>query len=135
MITSESKVRVRYSETDKMGYVYHGNYTYYYEVGRTNLMRQLGLTYRELEETGIGLPLSDLQSKFIKPARYDEELTVRTIVKEKPTVRMRFDYEIYNPENELVNTGITTLVFIDLKTNRPCRPPVKFSKIMEQKFD
>src|SRR3546814_8835253 len=95
MYVHETHIRVRYSETDQMGYMYYGNYAAFYEVGRVEMLRSLGLSYRGFEEQGIMMPVLELQSKFIKPARYDEQITVRTILKELPGARIHFDYELY----------------------------------------
>ena len=135
MIYNETKIRVRYSETDKMGYVYHSNYLIYYEVGRTELIRGYGLTYDELEKSGIMLPVVSVQCNFKKPAYYDDLLTIKTIIKEKPTFRINFEYEVTNPKGELINTGTSTLVFINTKTRRPCKPPPKFYQQIEKYFE
>src|SRR5688572_29427719 len=119
MYVSETTIRVRYGETDQMGYVYYGNYAMYYEVGRVESLRQLGLTYKSLEEMGIMMPVLENHSRYKMPARYDELLTVRTTIKEMPGTRITFFYEICNEEKGLVNEGETQLVFIDMKTNRP----------------
>lgn len=126
MYIHESKIRVRYSETDQMGYVYNGNYAQYYEIGRTEMLRSLGLTYKYMEASGVMLPLLELKSKFIKPALYDQEITIKTMVREMPWVRMIFDYELFNEEAELINIGATTLVFFDKIKKRPCPPPAYF---------
>lgn len=118
-----TQLRVRYSETDQMGYVYYGNYAQFFEVGRVEAMRGLGMSYRDLEEQGIMLPVLDYKTKYIKPAKYDDLLTIKTIIRELPEVRIRFEYEVYNEKEELLNKGETTLVFIDMKTNRPRRAP------------
>lgn len=134
MYTHQTKIRVRYSETDQMGYVYNGNYATYYEIGRTEMMRSLGMNYKKMEESGVMLPLLDLKCKFIKPAYYDQELTLKTMVKELPGVRMTFDYEIYNEAEELINIGSTTLVFFDMEKKRPCHPPTYFMDNVTQYF-
>lgn len=126
MYTHSTKIRVRYSETDQMGYVYNGNYAQYYEVGRVEMLRSLGMTYGKMEETGIMLPLLELKSKFIKPAYYDQEITIKTYVKELPGIRMLFDYELFNEKEELINIGATTLVFFDMVKKKPCPPPDYF---------
>ncbi|WP_367867117.1 acyl-CoA thioesterase [Pedobacter sp. WC2423] len=126
MYTHSTKIRVRYSETDQMGYVYNGNYAQYYEVGRVEMLRSLGMTYGKMEETGIMLPLLELKSKFIKPALYDQEITIKTYVKELPGIRMLFDYELFNEKEELINIGATTLVFFDMVKKKPCPPPDYF---------
>ncbi len=135
MFTFETKVRVRYAETDQMGYVYYGNYATYYEVGRVEMLRSLGLSYKALEESGIMLPVTELHCRFVKPARYDEEITVKIYLKEKPGVRIRFEYELFNQEGELINSGDTKLVFVDMKRNKPCMAPVDFMERLKQYFD
>ena len=102
MYTHSTKIRVRYSETDQMGYVYNGNYAQYYEVGRVEMLRSLGMTYGKMEEMGVMLPLLELKCKFIKPAFYDQEITIKTSIKELPGVRMSFDYELFNEREELI---------------------------------
>ncbi|WP_158799862.1 thioesterase family protein [Pedobacter sp. L105] len=134
MYTDTTKIRVRYSETDKMGYVYNGNYATYYEIGRTEMMRSLGMDYGKMEETGIMLPLLDLKCKFIKPAFYDQEITIKTTVKDLPGIRMLFDYELFNEAEELINIGSTTLVFFDMAKQRPCPPPDYFMERIAQFF-
>lgn len=134
MYTFETKVRVRYAETDQMGYVYYGNYAQFYEVGRVELFRSLGFSYKSLEDSGIMLPVIELQSKFLKPAKYDEELIVKTYLIEKPLIKIRFDYELFNQDSELLNTGSTTLVFIDMKRNKPCPAPAAFLSRLERYF-
>ncbi len=134
MYQHETKIRVRYSETDQMGYVYNGNYAQYYEVGRVEMMRSLGMSYGKMEESGIMLPLLELKCKFIKPGLYDQELTIRTSVKTLPGIRMIFDYEIYNEEQELINIGSTILVFFDMEKKRPCPPPDYFIERIQEYF-
>jgi acyl-CoA thioester hydrolase len=134
MYTNETQVRVRYGESDRMGYAYYGYYPLYYEVGRTEMMRTLGLTYKDMEDSGIILPVISLQTNYLAPAFYDDLLTVKTILKERPGVRIRFDYEIYNEKGEKLNYGETTLVFSDAKTRKPRRPPEYFLKRVEEYF-
>ncbi|MDX2188600.1 MAG: thioesterase family protein [Bacteroidota bacterium] len=130
MFSDEVQIRVRYAETDQMGYVYYGNYATYFEVGRVESLRKLGLSYKEMEASGIMLPVLEYHSKFIKPAVYDDLLTIKTIIPELPKVRIHFIYEIYNQQNILLTTGETTLVFINSETKKPCAPPADFlSKI------
>jgi acyl-CoA thioester hydrolase len=126
MYAHETKIRVRYSETDQMGYVYNGNYATYYEIGRTEMLKSLGMNYKKMEESGVMLPLLEMKSKFIKPAYYDQEITIKTIVKELPGIRMNFEYELYNEDQELINIGSTTLVFFDMVKKKPCQPPRYF---------
>lgn len=135
MYTFETRVRVRYAETDQMGYVYYGNYATYYEVGRVELFRSLGFSYKALEDSGIMLPVIELQSKFLKPAKYDEEITVKASLNEKPSVKIRFDYELFNQRGELLNTGSTTLVFVDKQRNKPCAAPAEFLARLQGHFE
>jgi len=135
MIISETKIRVRYGETDKMGYVYYGNYPLYYEIGRTEMFREIGATYNKLEDEGIMMPVLNLSAKYIKPAFYDDLLTVKTIIKDIPGATIKFFYEIYNSDNELINQGETTLAFIDAKSKRPCRPPKDFIAFIKKNMN
>lgn len=135
MFTSETKIRVRYSETDQMGYVYYGNYPAYYEVGRTEMIREIGFTYDELEKRGVMLPVASLSVKYMKPGRYDDLLTIRTRIKEKPNVRINFEYQVYNQFGDLLNTGTTTLIFVNAQTRKPMRAPDYFMEKIEHYFD
>lgn len=126
MYTSETTIRVRYGETDRMGFVYYGNYAEYFEVGRVEALRKLGMSYKELEDSGILLPVYSFNIKYLKPAFYDDLLTVRTTIKTILQARICFEYETYNEKNELLNKGETTLVFMDKKTNKPCLAPAFF---------
>jgi acyl-CoA thioester hydrolase len=119
----EFNVRVRYAETDQMGVVYHGNYAQYFEMGRVEWLRNLGLSYAFMEKNGVMLPVVSLTINYKKPARYDDLLTVRTILKKQESVRIEFDYEIYSEKGELLTTGNSVLVFVDMKTGRPVAPP------------
>lgn len=119
----EFNVRVRYAETDQMGVVYHGNYAQYFEMGRVEWLRNLGLSYGEMEKQGVMLPVVSLTLNYKKPARYDDLLTVRTIFKKQESVKIEFDYEIYSEKGELLTTGNSVLVFVDMKTGRPVSPP------------
>ncbi len=134
MFVTEKTVRVRYAETDQMGFVYYGNYAQYYEVGRADAMRHLGMTYREMEEKGVIMPIATMNCKYIRPAFYDELLTVRTIVKEIPASRMHFVYEIYNEKGDLLNIGETVLAFVKKETGRPCSAPDWFTEKLREKF-
>ncbi len=134
MYTHSTKIRVRYSETDQMGYVYNGNYAQYYEVGRVEMLRSLGMTYGSMESSGVMMPLLELKCKFIRPAFYDQELTIKTTVKELPGVRIHFDYELYNEQNELINIGSTILVFFDMLKKKPCQPPENFMEKLAKYF-
>lgn len=126
MLIYETQIRVRYGESDRMGYAYYGNFPLYYEVGRTEMLRSLGLSYKSMEDEGIILPVINLQSNYIAPALYDDLLTLKTYLKELPTVRIKFEYEVYNEAGEKLNFGETTLAFSDSKTRKPERPPKYF---------
>ncbi|MEO6882598.1 MAG: thioesterase family protein [Bacteroidia bacterium] len=123
MYSSETQVRVRYADTDCMTYVYYGNYAYFYEVGRVEALRSLGLNYKEMEQKGIMLPVFSFSIKYFKPAFFDDLLTIRTMVKKMPQARIVFEYEMYNEKKELLNKGETTLVFMERSTNKPCAAP------------
>jgi acyl-CoA thioester hydrolase len=115
-------VRVRYAETDQMGVVYHGNYAQYFEMGRVEWLRNLGISYKWMEENGVMLPVVSLELNYKKPARYDDILRIKTKLKSQSTVKIEFDYEIYNEQNQLLTTGYSMLVFVDMKTGRPIVP-------------
>ena len=117
-----------------MGYVYYGNYARYYEIGRVEALRNLGFSYKELEASGIMMPVYENFSKYLQPARYDDLLTVKVFVKGMPKVQMIFEYEIYNENNILLNTGVTTLVFINQQSQRPCPVPAKLAQRLEPFF-
>ena len=119
----EFQVRVRYAETDQMGVVYHGNYAQYFEMGRVEWLRNMGVSYKWMEENGVMLPVVSLSMNYKKPARYDDLLTVKTILKSQTSEKIEFDYEIYNEQKELLTTGYSMLVFVDMKTGRPMLPP------------
>lgn len=123
MFKNEIKIRVRYSETDQMGYVYYGNYAQFFEVGRVEWLRSLGISYRSLEESGIMLPVTNMNINYLKPAKYDDLLTIVTNVVNKPMVKIKFEFQIFNDQKELLTTGETTLVFIDMKKNKPTKAP------------
>ena len=134
MYQSETSIRVRYGETDQMGYVYYGFYAMYYEVARVEALRQLGVTYKEIEAMGVIMPVLENKSRYLLPGRYDELLRIVTTIREKPSVRIVFEYEIFNEENKLIHQGETKLAFVDKNTNRPCRPPQKMEKILQPFF-
>ncbi len=134
MIKSETSVRVRYGETDQMGFVYYGVYAQYYEVGRVEAMRSLGFSYREMEEAGVLMPVINLNINYKKPALYDDEVRIVTTITEMPSVRITFHYECFNQKNELLNNGSVTLVFIDKVKNKPMQPPQWFLDGFMKKF-
>lgn len=123
LIYDVTDIRVRYYDTDQMGIVYYGNYARFYEIGRVEAMRHLGMNYKELEERGISMPVYDLNSRFIRPAKYDDLLTIRVTIPQLPKTRFMFSYEIFNQDGQLLNTGQTTLVFVRTDTGRPCTAP------------
>lgn len=130
MLSFDTKYRVCYGDTDRMGVMYYGNYPRLYEIGRTDMIRNLWKSYREVEESGIILPVRMLSAVYHKPAGYDEELTIKTIIKEIPKVKFRFFSEIYNEKRELINEGEVVLGFMDLSTGRPMRAPEEFIQIL-----
>jgi acyl-CoA thioester hydrolase len=134
MFEHTTKLRVRSGETDQMGYVYYGNYAEFFEVARVDMLRSLGMTYRRMEEEGIMMPVMELKCKYLKPALYDEELTIKTIMDEMPAATIRFVYNIFNEKEELIHIGETTLVFVNMQTNRPCRGPKEFRDKMQPYF-
>ena len=113
MFSNTTKIRVRYAETDQMGYMYYGNYAAFFEVGRVEMLRSLGMTYKSMEDAGIIMPVSEMKCKYIKPALYDEEITVKVIIEAMPSIRIHFRYELFNEKEELIHIGETTLVFVD----------------------
>lgn len=123
MVSNEIQVRVRYAETDQMGIVYYANYAVYFEIGRTELMRNYGFPYRSLEAQGIILPVVSLSINYKNSARYDDLLTVRTSIRQKPGVKVVFHYEIYNQHNTLLVEGSTALAFVDTHSRRPRKAP------------
>jgi acyl-CoA thioester hydrolase len=135
MYTATTQIRVRYGETDQMGYLYYGNYALYYEVGRTDAIRQLGLTYRQLEETGIMMPVVEFHSNYYRPALYDDLVTVKTIIKTLPAdSKMEFYSELYNEEGQLLNKGVTTLVFYDPKEKKKANIPLELYTVLAPYF-
>ncbi|GAB4326862.1 MAG: thioesterase family protein [Flammeovirgaceae bacterium] len=135
MFVHEYQTRVRYADTDQMGYVYYGNYAVFYEIGRVEAIRSLGISYKDLEDKeGVMMPVLELHCHFMKPARYDDLITVKTIISELPSIKIRFDYEIYNQKGDLLNEGNTTLVFIKKDTHKPCRVPSSIVNALKQYF-
>lgn len=114
-----------------MGVVYHGNYAQFFELGRTEWLRNLGITYKDMENNGIMLPVISLNCKFLKSALYDDVLTIETILKKQPVVKIEFDYIISNQNNELICTGNTVLAFMSMKTNRPIKCPNEILEKLE----
>ncbi|AUP77846.1 acyl-CoA thioesterase [Flavivirga eckloniae] len=131
MKIDEIQIRVRYGETDQMGVVYHGNYALYLEMGRIEWLRKLGISYKQMEENGIMLPVVSLNINYKKPTGYDDVINVKTQLKKSPTAKIEFEYEITNSRGEILTKASTTLVFIDMKTNRPIRAPQYFLDALE----
>ena len=134
MFTSKMSLRVRYAETDQMGFVYHGNYAQYFEVARVESLRTLGFSYAQMERDGVLLPVMEHAHKFLKPAHYDDELTIKTTVPELPLARFKFEYEVHNAAGDLLTTGTTTLFFLNKETNRPMRAPQELLDAMKKFF-
>lgn len=124
MYAHETQIRVRYGETDQMGYLYYGHYAQYYEVGRVESIRSLGLSYKELEDVhGIWLPVVSLDMRFVRPANYDDLLTVRSEIRHLPDEHLVFHVEIRNAQRKLVNAGRVRLCFFDAGTKRVVPAP------------
>lgn len=122
----EIEIRVRYAETDQMGVVHHGNYALYLEMARIEWLRKLGISYKNMEENGIGLPVVSLAINFKKSAVYDDVIKVKTQLKKQPTALVEFEYKLTNQNDELLCTAEVVLAFIDMTTKRPTRPPKYF---------
>ncbi len=132
MYISETTVRVRYAETDRMGYCYYGNFATYFEVARVEALRELGVTYRQLEDEGVILPVLDFQIRYFKPAYYDEELRIETIIEEVNGARVYFSYKTFNEQNEQLNQATSTLVFVDFSTKKPMTPPKHLFELLAE---
>jgi acyl-CoA thioester hydrolase len=132
MLTSRCTIAVRYAETDMMGIAYHGSYLPWFEVGRTTLLKENGFPYAQLERDGYRLPVLEAQAKYLRPAYYDDELTIVTTMVEKPLLRIRLEYKVLRGD-ELITTGYTTHAFIN-HDGRPVRPPTAFLQAMETRF-
>jgi acyl-CoA thioester hydrolase len=132
MITSRASVSVRYAETDMMGVVYHGCYLPWLEIGRTQLLKDFGIPYRILEAEGFFLPVVEVSLRYLRPAKYDDEVVITTVLKEKPSVRIRMEYELHRGV-ELIATATSLHVFID-RSGKPVRPPAAFVQMMDRVF-
>jgi acyl-CoA thioester hydrolase len=132
MFSNSSHLRIRYSETDQMGYCYYGNYAQFFEIGRVETLREIGVSYKSLEERGIMLPVVDLNVKYLRPALYDDLIEIKTFLKKVPGARIEFDYEIYNEKKELLTTASTTLVFISSETMKPIQAPEDVKREIER---
>lgn len=134
MYQAETQIRVRYAETDQMSYVYYGNYAMYFEVARVEAMRSVGFSYKEMEDAGVMMPVLESHIKYHRPGKYDELLTIRTKIPEQPSVRIRFEYEVFNESEELITEGWTTLTFLNKATHRPTRPPKNLLDLLKAYF-
>jgi len=134
MITYDAKIRVRYGETDKMGFLYHAHYVDYYDVARSEMLRSVGTSNLDLENSGFMLPVIEVVSNYKNPAHYDDLLTVRCMLKEFPGVKMRFDYEVFRENGERINTGHVVLAFMSVATYKACRPPEWFLDFLRPYF-
>jgi len=134
MFENTTRIRVRYGETDQMGFVYYGIYAQYYEVGRVEMIRSLGLSYRDLEDEGYIMPVLDLKINYHKPALYDDLIQIKTRIETMPQAKIHFHYEIFNEKEELINTGETTLFFIHKNKGRPCPPPNRLLEALKPYF-
>ena len=123
MYSHKTNIRVRYGETDKMGFVYYGIYAQYYEVGRVELLRSLGISYKSLEDSGYELPVVSFKINYKRPAFYDDEIIIKTSISETPSSKITFDYECFNIDGALINNGQVVLVFVNSDTKKPCKPP------------
>lgn len=132
MIQSRTQITVRYAETDMMGVVYHGSYLPWFEIGRTTLLREQGLPYRDLEADGFRLPVLEVTARYLRPAVYDDTVTLVTTLREKPTLRIHLEYELFK-DDTLLATGKTLHAFID-RQGRPVRPPARFVVRMNEVF-
>ncbi len=135
MFVSEIQLRVRYADTDQMGYAYYGNYSMYYEVARTEVFRNFEMPYKKMEEDGIMMPVLENHSFYLAPALYDDMLTIKVFIKELPKLTMRFEYEFYNQDNKLVHRGNTLLVFMKTDTRKPCRIPAYIMDKLKPYFE
>ena len=136
MFESTTEIRVRYAETDQMNVVYHGNYAQYFEVGRAESIRSLGFTYKDMEAMGVIMPIVELHSKFLRPAHYDDLLTVKTMLKELPIDhRIEFFQEVYNAEGKLLTIGRVVLYFIDAKTKEKTVMPSQLFDTIKPYFN
>ena len=134
MFSFEYTLRVRYVETDQMGFVYHGHYATYYEVGRVEMFRSFGLPYKDLEAQGVMMPIFEQTVRFRQPSRYDDLLTIKSVISALPDTRMLVQGEIYNPEGKLINNSLTTLVFVHTQTHKPMRCPAALVELLQPYF-
>ena len=135
MITEKTEIRVRYGEVDRMGYLHHGVYLLYFEQGRTDLIRRLGISYREIEDRGYILPVHDIKIRYLLPARYDEVVVVTTRLSKKPAVRFEFEYQVHNENGDLLCEATALLVLASRDSGKPVRMPDFFETILAEHFN
>ena len=135
MYITETQIRIHYALTDQMGVVYHGHYAQFYEIGRTEAIRQIGYTYKDIEAMGIIMPVVDIHSRFLRPAKYDDLITVKTTLREMPLHhKIIFHSEIYNQQDQLLNTGDVTLYFMQADGMKRCEMPKELKERLEKYF-
>ncbi|CAN5879575.1 thioesterase family protein [soil metagenome] len=135
MFTTETQIRIHYALTDQMGVVYHGHYAQFYEIARTEAIRQIGYTYKDIEAMGVIMPVIEIHSRFLRPAKYDDLITVKTILKElRDDHKIVFYHEIYNESDELLNTAVVTLYFMNAKEMKRCPMPDKLIEVLKGYF-
>lgn len=134
MYQAETQIRVRYAETDQMSYVYYGNYAMYFEVARVEAMRSIGFSYKEMEDEGVMMPVLESHFRYLKPGKYDELLTIRTTIPTLPGVRIRFEYQVFNSQEELITEGWTVLTFLKKDSHSPTRPPHNLLALLKAYF-
>lgn len=134
MYQAETQIRVRYAETDQMSYVYYGNYAMYFEVARVEAMRSIGFSYKEMEDEGVMMPVLESHFRYLKPGKYDELLTIKTTIPSFPSARIRFEYQVFNMQEELITEGWTILTFLKKDSHRPTRPPHNLLALLKPYF-
>lgn len=135
MFRAKTQIRVRYAETDQMGYVYYGNYAMYFEVARVEALRAVGFSYRVMEDSGILMPVLESHIAYLKPGKYDDLLTIQTIIPEIPGVKIRFEYQVSNEAGEQIARGWTTLAFLRKENHQPTRPPKDLLELLRPYFN
>ncbi|MDG1718106.1 MAG: thioesterase family protein [Saprospiraceae bacterium] len=136
MFTYDHQKRVSYGETDQMGYLYYGNYPLLYEIGRTESIRSLGLRYRDMEVNDrVMMPVLHMEARYLAPIKYDDNLTIRTIIKELPTKMIKFDHEIYNEDLELCHRAYVKLFFVDMDTNKRVTTPIALQQALKSYYE
>lgn len=134
MYQAETQVRVRYAETDQMSYVYYGNYAMYFEVARVEALRSIGFSYSQMEREGVMMPVLESHFRYLKPGKYDELLTIKTKLPVLPGARIRFEYEVYNEQDQLITEGWTILTFLKKESHLPTRPPKNLLDLLKPYF-